>query len=369
MLQRPGSARPDEYRRAGPTVQGRERATISFKPSVASRTLMPFVSAAWSSNDRGLDALPEPLRAALLQRASETPPPCEATEVAPDEAVAVLLQTAQVRRVVILAEEHMSPEHRAFGARLLPAFQAAGVTHLAIETGPQASLDEARNSRRVSPTTDGFSYEPQRAALLRAALALDLPIVAFDVDGDEAVWMHDHPDQAMAFREQRMAEHLVERVLRPDPTARVLIWVGHGHAQKVDMGVKMMALHLWHMTGEEPFSAYQLTGPGRRPGVDLLIRHSEPRYEHGRPDWLRIHRHRVQGVVEPPGEHLVQLHAAGEGPSSTPVDQLLTGPDGQFELLVPPGDYLLRVCSRERDAPETRQITVTRSLSDLHISV
>jgi hypothetical protein len=180
--------------------------------------------------------------------------------------------------------------------------------------------------------------------------------------------MQSNPADAMAFRERRMAEHIIDRILGPEPTARVLVWVGYGHAQKVEIGVKMMALHLWDMTGQEPFSSYQLTGPGSRPGVDFVIRHPESRYEHGRPDWLRVNRHSVQGVVEPPGEYLVQLQPAAEGATSTPVDQLLTEADGQFELLVPEGDYLLRVWRGEGDKTEPRQIQITRPLDDLRIA-
>jgi hypothetical protein len=110
-----------------------------------------------------------------------------------------------------------------------------------------------------------------------------------------------------------------------------------------------------------------LTGAGRRPGVDLLIRHPEPRYEQERPDWLRVNRYSVQVVVEPQGEYLVQLQPAAEGPTSTPADQLLTGADGQFELLVPEGDYILRLWRREVEVGEPCHITVTRSVEDLRI--
>jgi hypothetical protein len=205
--------------------------------------------------------------------------------------------------------------------------------------------------------------------LLRSALRLDLPIVAFDVDGGDLRWMQTHPQDAMAFRERRMAEHIVDRILAPYPDARVLVWVGHGHAQKLDMGVKMMALHLWDMGGDEPFSAYQLTGAGSRPGIDLLIRHPVPTYLRGRPDWLRRGRHAVRGVVQSPGACLVQLQPAAEGSSSTPTDQLLTEDDGRFELLVPPDDYLLRVWTGAGQVSTPRPLAVTGDLDGLRVEV
>jgi hypothetical protein len=197
---------------------------------------------------------------------------------------------------------------------------------------------------------------------LRSALRLELPIVAFDVDEEDLPWMQAHPQEAMAFRERRMAEHIVERILAPHPAARVVVWVGYGHVQKVHMGVKMMALHLWELTG-----AYQLTGEGSRPGVDLLIRHPEPTYVRGRPDWLRPGRHSVQGQVEPPAARLVQLLPTAEGPTSTPTDQFLTNEDGRFELLVPPGDYLLRVWTAAGHVGEPRPLAVQGDLDGLRL--
>ena len=135
------------------------------------------------------------------------------------------------------------------------------------------------------------------------------------------------------------------------------------------MGVKMMALHLWEMTGDEPFCAYQLTGNGHRPGVDVLIRHPEPKYLRARPDWLRVDRRSVQGSIEPPAACLVQLHPAAEGPTSTPTDQLLTGDDGRFELLVPPGDYLLRVWTEAGQVTEPRPLAVRGDLDALRVQV
>ncbi len=101
----------------------------------------------------------------------------------------------QAHRLVILGEEHHQSEHRAFGARVLPLLKRAGITHLALETSDQARLDQAIQARAVTPATDGwFTAEPQRAALLRAAIALDLPIVAFDMDEADFAWMEEHPD-------------------------------------------------------------------------------------------------------------------------------------------------------------------------------
>lgn len=125
---------------------------------------------------------------------------------------------------------------------MIASLKEAGVTHLALETVNQQSLDEARASGVVEPSTEGFAFEPRRAALLRTALAAGLPVVAFDVAGEEVRWMQYHPQGSMAYREEAMARHIRERILEGQPGAKVLVWVGMGHAQQWSGfgGLKMM---------------------------------------------------------------------------------------------------------------------------------
>src|SRR5258708_16106359 len=142
----------------------------------------------------------------------------------------------------------------------------------------------------VTPATDGwFTAEPQRAALLRAAIALHLTIVAFDMDEADQAWREKHLDESAAYRERGMAEHIIERMLQEEPHARVLIWVGYGHAYKYILpdGFKPMAAWLWELSGEEPFSCYQQTGGLPQPWVDLVILHPHPPYPNRRPESLR----------------------------------------------------------------------------------
>ncbi len=176
----------------------------------------------------------------------------------------------RAHRLVILGEEHHQSEHRAFGARVLPLLKRTGITHLAFETSDQTHLDQAIKARAVTPATDGwFTSEPQRAALLRAAIALHLPIVAFDMDEADFTWMEEPPDESAEYRERRMAQHIIERILQQEPRARVLIWVGYGHAYKYTPpdGLKRMAAWLWELAGEDRptriFSCSATSHPGR----------------------------------------------------------------------------------------------------------
>ncbi len=216
----------------------------------------------------------------------------------------------------------------------------------------------------VTPATDGwFTAEPQRAALLRAAIALHLPIVAFDMDEADCAWMEEHPDESGEYR---------ERILQKEPAARVLIWVGYGHAYKYRSPdrPKMMAAWLWELSGEEPFSCYQQTGGLPQPWVDLVIRHPEPSYRNGRPQWLRTPDSCiVQGRIVPPAASLVQLHLTQEGSAGTPIDQYLTDEDGAFELLAPQGAYLLRWWSPDGQVIGERPVTLHTEVCQINLQL
>jgi hypothetical protein len=84
------------------------------------------------------------------------------------------------------------------------------------------------------------------------------------MDTEDATWLLAHPEEVFGHRERRMAEHIVERIFARDPSARVLVWVGHGHGQR-GTRLKMMAQYLWELTGEEPFSATSSAVPGGDP--------------------------------------------------------------------------------------------------------
>ena len=315
----------------------------------------------------GTAALPAEIRAAL-EASDAIDRGTDLREITLGQAAAVLSQAVRQYRVVIVSEEHPHPEHRAFGIHLIPRLRAAGITHFALEANAQAPLDAAAQAGRIVPSTDGFAFEPQRAALLRAALAAGLPLVAFDMDTQDSAWLLAHPQEQFSYRERRMAEHIIERIFAREPSARVLVWVGHGHGQK-GTRLKMMAQYLWELTGDEPFSTYQLTGDGRRPGVDVLIRHPPPTYISGRPDWLRTPTAcPLAGTVDPSGAYLVQLHIASEGPGSTPLDQVLTDAGGAFELLAPPGDYLLRLWAPNEQLVHTRPISLRGPIADLRLT-
>ncbi len=169
-----------------------------------------------------------------------------------------LLEAARTRQVLMFNEEHWRPEHRAFGALMLPKLRHLGFRYLALEDRDQPPLDEAMRTGRVTVRTDPYCYDPQRANLLRSALQSGMKIVAFDVsDPAELAEMQRDPLIGPR-REDWMARNIQQRILERDPAAKIVIWVGMGHIAKKPLDVQgksieFMALRFWKRTGINPY--------------------------------------------------------------------------------------------------------------------
>jgi hypothetical protein len=208
-----------------------------------------------------------------------------------------------------------------------------------------------------------------------------------------------------------MARHIQEEILQKDPSAKMLIWVGMGHACKAEVdGEAFMARRLWKLTGIEPYTIYQLSdgndpkhdssiyrwlvitagrsvvlpqavclpagvsftsAPDRlkrhpiysrmmKMGVDAVILHPASPVEtaRARPAWLGRGKATIRGKVTRQGQPvagcLVQALPADEGADATPAGQVLTDVLGGYELKVLPGSYDVRVRSIGREARTER---------------
>jgi hypothetical protein len=328
----------------------------------------------------------------------------------------VVLSAVKGHQVVILNEAHHQPEHRAFGARLMPQLAALGVKFVAIETGDQASLDEIAKTGVVKTTTDVYSWDPQRADLLRAIVRAGLKLIAIDVNPREGAQPQSGEDR-IAFRESNMAREL-QAVVDSEPGAKVLVWVGFSHALKTPQGqrgTEWMAARFWKSAMIEPYSIYQMSDEDnlalddpiyrlvvtgrpdlKRPmgirlpiasfagqippqvtqdplysslaklGADAVIVHplKTPTSATQRPAWLaagdtaEIGGRLTCGHARCMG-YLVQAVRAEDGDAdgmTAPVDQVVTRDDGEYLLRVPSGAYKLRVSTL--DAAATKDVLV-----------
>jgi hypothetical protein len=332
-----------------------------------------------------------------------------------------ILAAFATHRVVILNEAHHQPEGRALGARIVPRLPALGVKYFALETGNQEPLDEAVKTGKVTTVTDPYSWDPQRAALLRAVLSSGLKPVAIDIHANESTRMPVDAAGRLDFRENAMARHL-QRILEKEPDAKILVWVGFSHALKTPQGkagTLWMAARFWKNTGVEPYCIYQMSDAGEpayqypiyrltvtaagrevkapmafglpvtsfagtmpatvldhplyaalaKLGADAVVLHPRARPTSAvcRPGWLerggsaeihgRIRSERADG-----SGYLVQAlpsEAAENDRTLVPIDQVITAHDGAYVLRVPAGKFKIRVATLTEGASDDKLVAVT----------
>jgi hypothetical protein len=164
-----------------------------------------------------------------------------------EDAVDAVAELAAGRQAVFVNEAHYMARHRAFTANLLPKLRALGFSYLAVETLSDA--DTAINTRGYPIHESGFySNEPAFGEMLRIALALGFKLVAYEA-----------PSSTADARERGQAQHLVERILRADPKARIVVHAGHDHIDESGTlaGAKPMAVRFRELTVIDPLTVDQ----------------------------------------------------------------------------------------------------------------
>jgi hypothetical protein len=325
-------------------------------------------------------------------RASRAPFDTAAFEhMADEDAVDAVAELAAGRQAVFVNEAHYMARHRAFTANLLPKLRALGFSYLAVETLSDA--DTAINTRGYPIHASGFySNEPAFGEMLRIALKLGFRLVAYEA-----------PSPTADEREQGQARHLVERILRADPKARIVVHAGHDHINESGTlaGASPMAVRFRELTGIDPLTVDQTamteqsdttyedsrylflmkhvrrrtpfvlkTGDSvwsARPGVhDVTVISPRAVHRAGRPSWLwtmggNVRRAYIASDEACPGalDCVMTARIVGESDDAVPVDVLRVqfSAPGSKTFALPPGKYVIEA----RDAtgaPLSRQ-TIT----------
>lgn len=177
---------------------------------------------------------------------------------------------ARTRRIVMINEAHHAAQTRLVTLALLPRLRALGFTHFAAE-----ALDERDRelAARGYPTSASGTYvrEPLYGDIVRTALKLGFTVVPYESTTANA---------DMATREEEQAQHLVERVFRAQPDARLFVHAGYAHVHKSNdyfFATDTMAMRLKRKTGLDPLSIDQTVlrpiDPAREyPGYAELLR-------------------------------------------------------------------------------------------------
>jgi hypothetical protein len=288
-------------------------------------------------------------------------------------AIAEIVARAKRTRVVILDEDHLVPQDRAFGLEVARALRPLGYKFLAVETLTREKDDAVALAKMQAIANDGYvrrssGYyinDPVFADFLRQALAIGYQLVSYESAGftDETT-----EDGATVRREQEQAENIVGRALERNLNAKVLVYCGFHHAAKTALaddvvrGRLYMAARLMHLTQIEPLSIDQaefgeaLYRPdvdiyaiaskktktesvvlmnGSRPlvvgllagAVDLQVVHPRVPTRYGRPGWLgSLGRRPVDipaSLLPKSGTRLIQAFLLGEAEDTVPIDQVL----------------------------------------------
>jgi uncharacterized iron-regulated protein len=164
-----------------------------------------------------------------------------------EDAITAIVREAQKTQVVILNEAHHVPMHRAFAMKLARELKKAGYTYLACEAFYMYD-DFPLQKQYVSEKAGILTKESTYANFLRDAMHDQWKFVSYEpVNGP---------------RESGMAKNLVQKIFRQDPKAKVLIYVGYGHAYEfpvaeTDDDKSKMAAQLKRLTGINPLTIDQ----------------------------------------------------------------------------------------------------------------
>lgn len=311
------------------------------------------------------------------------------------DALEAIASAANKHQVIMINEEHDTPMHRAFTARLLPVLYKKGFRYLAAET--LNDTDTELNSRGYPTHETGFySNDPIFGDMIRTALKLGFKLVSYEHRPKErCVSPADKPMFCQNERERGQAQNLYDNIFKADPKAKVLVHVGRGHNQKVKLDDwAQMGWHFKEISKIDAFSVNQMNSERsavryERPeyryvtskwkfteptafqsktgewwkgnGYDLHIYHPRTRYERGRPEWLKtggrrkavkinLKRLNIQAQnkqfdgTEP---ILVQAFQTNESADAIPVDQIILYPNKQISvLMLPKGKFRIRAMDK-----------------------
>jgi hypothetical protein len=308
------------------------------------------------------------------------------------DAVDEITKFATNRQAVFINEAHHMPRHRAFTANLLPKLRALGFSYLAVETLDEA--DTALNRRGYPVHASGFySNEPAFGEMLRIAMKLGFKLVPYEQASPTADG-----------REEGEAKHIVERILKADPKAKIVVHAGYDHINESGTlsGAKTMAIRFHEMTGIDPLTIDQVTMTEQadttyedvryrflmkhvrrqtpfvlmngdsvwsaRPGMhDVTVISPRAVHRGGRPNWIwtmggNVRRAYMASDEACPGslDCVITARRVAESDDAVPVDILRVqfSAPGSKTFALPPGQYVIEAKDGSGTPLSRRTITV-----------
>lgn len=281
-----------------------------------------------------------------------------------------VIEQSRKESIIIINEAHHQPVHRVFTESLLDGLYKNGYRYLGLETLAEDSL---LNIRKWPLVNDGYySREPQYGNMIRKALEIGFTLFCYEALND--------PEG----REIGEAKN-IKKILDKDNKAKILIHCGFGHLlEDYNAEPLRMAGALKKLCGINPYSIdqvdwterssleyesryYQFTQTGypavfidsagnpynlRKDSslVDLKIAHPRTQYISKRPSWLlRGNTWKLYNLdsikLNFKFPCIVSAYAVKEegNADSVPIDQIEVSDLSEKPLILPPGDYLIRI--------------------------
>jgi hypothetical protein len=336
----------------------------------------------------------------------DAPSPLTISGEHPVFAATYLPRLASGYRVVFLNEAHNIALTRTLTVKLLKSLRDEGFNTFAAETLYRSDIDALRKRGYPTANSGFYTREPVYAEMVRTALKLGYKVYAYEAD----------PDESGDAREAQQAENLW-RILKSDPTARLVVNAGYAHIQKVGkfLGAKSMAEHFVEDSGIVPLAVEQtiliphqdgsLDHPdydeivdalhpqqpivfigkddkpwSLRPGYDVSVIFPQQQFQLGRPTWLGLWGLRVPyavngSICQPHFPCIIEARYADEGSDAVPADRMVLDPvplmtvdnvkisTGDYntpagQLYLRPGRYRLTATDENGNVLARQEITV-----------
>ena len=302
-----------------------------------------------------------------------------------DSALAHIIEAAAQRKLVIISENHMRPQHRIFAKKVIKELAKHGFHHLGLETFSSITDDnvlldselESRGYPLNSPMTGTYTLEPQMGELVRDAISVGYNLFAYEKMGR---------DKSGRDRDEIQAGNII-RYLQNNPEAKIVILCGFHHAIESDWLKRnkyfWMAKYLKDKIDIDPLTIYQdnftekinfnqhpilkelsITEPSvfvdaskKRvhvtDHVDMEIVHPMTYYRYGRPHWL-FQNDAYKAVKPTIGDEaiypiIVSAHRVGEI-SGAAIDCIeLKYQYDNKNLVLPNGKYTVKLLDSEKE--------------------
>lgn len=179
------------------------------------------------------------------------------TSVRSVEAVPYIVNRSIQHRIVVVNERHHAGSDRLLTLEMLSPLFAQGYRYLTVET---YLFNDGINERGYPVTDQGYySNDVVYAQMLRSASELGFKIVGYEIENDQmAPNDPENPVDRQAERDRVQAENIIDRILKNDPDAKLLVHCGYSHVREIKTSSwSPMAYFLKELTGIDPLTIDQ----------------------------------------------------------------------------------------------------------------